>query len=193
MDDDNVTIPKSQLDELLAQNREFLSTQQQMQQQMQSMAAQMDQGYQPIVRDEADIQREIRVCFIDDVPVIGLKNRGTENRPLYIYERPDPNDPKRRIGYADVLMLGSEENPVSVEFLEFQREADSRSMKVLDVKEEPWTIEQGFVNKKEWTGSEMIETAVRVPVKVKGVTRKFKVNDPKFGEFWIDEQWVNIR
>lgn len=191
---EEVSINKTQLDELLEQNRQLLAGQQARDEQINQLLANQDPNYRPVLRDEDEEKKiKVRVCFIDDKPVLGFANRGSEARPTFIYERPHPTDPNKRIGYVDLRVEG-EDSPISVEYTEFMREADARELLVVDVKEEPWTIEQGTVSKKIWNGDAMVETDQLVAVRAKGVHRTFVVERPGGGEpITISEDYVNIR
>lgn len=141
--------------------------------------------------------RKVEVRLIDNRVVLGFKNRGSENRPVYIYEKPDPKDPKQNLAYVDLILEGmTNEEKFEVDFKQFRAESARAICKVTKTEEKEWMINQGTVKKKEVEEYSSIELDFDVPVDIVGKSRFFTVELPKeFGgprQVTISEQYVNI-
>lgn len=139
-------------------------------------------------------ERQVGIRIVDGKVVLGYKNRGTSDRPLYIYEKPDPNHPKEFILYVDLLLEGGTVLPV--EYRQFMREAGLAMCKVVKTEEREWTLNQGLVRKREVEAYSSIELDYEVPLDVVGKVRMLTVQIPaEFGgprEVTIHENYVNI-
>ena len=142
-------------------------------------------------------ERTVRIKFVDGKPVVAFKNRGTQERPSYTYERTnpaDPTNPNNRILYVDIIKHGDAE-ATPVQYKEFVREAHSAVCKVVKIDEEEWVMDQGVVKKKEVDGYSMVELDYDVPVEIVGKTRFFTVALPQEyggGTVKVHEAYVNI-
>jgi len=136
--------------------------------------------------------------MIDDRIVIGFKNRGSERRPRYIYEKPDPLDPKTLVNYVDVILEGidgKEETVVSVKHIEFLEEAEIVKAEITNQKPHEWVINQGSTRKKEMDGYSLMELDFSVDLDVKGVTIDYVLKLPEeFGgrEVTVYQDYLNI-
>jgi hypothetical protein len=139
--------------------------------------------------------RYVEVRLVDGKVVLGYQNVGSETRPSYIYQKPDPKDPKQMLDYVNLILEG-EEKPFSIDYKQFRTESDQARCKVVESKEIPWRITQGMVKKKEVDGYSTIEVDFDVPLDVLGVTRLFVVEIPKDHggprNVKIQEGFVNI-
>lgn len=140
-------------------------------------------------------ERRVEVRLVDGKVVVGFKNRGSEERPVYIYEVPDPKDPKQNVSMVDLLLEGSDE-PLTVNFSEFRREGERAQCKVVKTEEKEWVLNQGVVKKREVEEYAMLELDYDVPLDIVGKARFFYVEVPKeFGgprTVQIHENYVNI-
>lgn len=140
-------------------------------------------------------ERRVEVRLIDNHVVLAFKNRGSEERPVYIYEVPDPKNPKEMVSMVDLIIEGSEQEPMAVNYSEFRREGERVQCKVLRTEEKEWTITQGVVKRKEVEEYAMVELDYDVPLDVVGKARFFTVELPAgYGsrQVLIHENYVNI-
>lgn len=143
-------------------------------------------------------ERKVEVRMIDGKVVLGYKNRGSQQRPLYIYDEPDPKDRRQMIQYVDLILEGMKEGdaPLKVQFSQFRIESDRVKCRVINVEEKEWIINQGIVKKKEVEEYSSIELDFDVPLDVIGRTRTFTVEIPKdYGgprNVSVHEAYVNI-
>lgn len=142
-------------------------------------------------------ERKVEVRLVDNRVVLGYKNRGSENRPAYIYEKPDPKDPKNNLLFVDLILEGMKEDEVfPIEFKQFRSESARAQCKVLKTEEKEWMINQGVVKKKEVEEYSSIELDFDVPLDVVGKARFFTVEIPKeFGgprNALVHENYCNI-
>lgn len=142
-------------------------------------------------------ERKVEVRLVDNRVVLGYKNRGSENRPVYIYEKPDPKDPKQNILFVDLILEGAKEGEVfPVEYKQFRTESARAICKVVKTEEKEWLINQGVVKKREVEEYSSIELDFDVPLDVVGKARFFTVDVPKdFGtprQVTVHESYVNI-
>lgn len=137
-------------------------------------------------------ERTVSVMFIDKKPVIGIVNKGTDKRPLYLYDKKDLNRKNEYFLYADIIILGEEDSPITMDWSEFLENADREFCKIVDTKKIPWSISQGMTTKKVVDESYKIEIDVPTEVLVEGYTRIFTVLLPDGNKVDIDEKYVNI-
>lgn len=137
--------------------------------------------------------RTVTVMFVDEKPVIGYVNKGSAQRPIYIYEKQDPVRPTEYIAYVDVVLLGVDK-PKTLNYVEFLQQADRTDCKILKKEEKEWTISQGTtVGRRFVEGTyHMVDTDALVPVEIKGKTSVFTVELPDKSSTEIHERYVNI-
>lgn len=147
------------------------------------------------VRNRPVRHHNVTILFIDEKPVIGMENVGTELNPSKLYEVPDPKNSKENILKANLIVrnlkTGQDEVIKGVNFMELILEGERRECKVLKNRDESWVIEQGVVLKKEVKDYRTVELDVEVPLEISGTERYFMVEiDGKGVE--IFEDYVNM-
>lgn len=139
-------------------------------------------------------ERYAEVRMLDGFAVIGFKNKGTERRPRYIYEKPDPLDPKKNVNYVDVILENGEVKTIKHE--EFLEDAERVKSLIVNIKEQPWEINQGQTRRKEVDGYSLLELDYVVDLVVKGITRTYTLRLPEADfdgrEVEIYEDYVNM-
>lgn len=140
--------------------------------------------------------RIVSLRFVNGKAVIGYKNRGVEARPQYVYEKKDPIDQTKTVLFVDLILEGETE-AFPIDYNEFLREAERVECTVKKVEETEWTINQGYVKRKEVDEYSTVELPNDVPVDIVGRSRVFTVNVPSNGasaprELAISEHYVNI-
>lgn len=186
MEEEKVTIGASELRELLDSNRKLM-------QKVDALSSETAEEMPTLLRKEVE-EKTVRVAFIDGKPVIGYKNRGTETRPQYAYERPDPENPKEMILYIDVLLDGVDEAQ-PIRYKELMNEAEHTPCKVLKTESKPWEVLQGTVEAMQLPEGDkyrMESKGYKTPVGATGVTRTYTVQLPDGKELKISDQYVNI-
>lgn len=189
MSDDTMTVKTSDMKELLAQNRELAKKVDLLSQKVEGGT----EEYKPTLLTKAVKEHVVRVTFIGDKPVIGFANRGTETKPLYIYEKPDPNDSKSRILYVDVMLQG-DEKAIPMRYIELLQEGDHRPCKVKCVEKKEWEEIQGSVEAQVIEGENYAPTKLgfEVPVGVTGAKYTYTVELPDGSDLVIKDEYVNI-
>jgi len=137
------------------------------------------------------VNRTVRLMFINGKPVLGYANRGSENKPQFVYERPDPSDKNNRLLYPDLIVQGIDK-PITTNYNEFLKEAERRICNIIRIEEKKLVTEDGVTKVKEVEGFSMIETGVVVPMEVMSTKRTFVVDIGDNQEVSIDEKYVNI-
>lgn len=191
---DVVTVPKSQLESILEQNRELIEQNRQNRELQNELLARLDQNANggPKVYDEDKKKTFVRVAFVNGKAFTGYVNRGSDMRPVYVYEKSNPLNPNKRDSFVDIKLEDGTTVP-GMSYIEFLRESEKVECEVVDVKETPWSIDQGLVPRRIETGGQFVETDTMVPVRIKGVSRTFVVKVPNRPDtIEIDEQYVNI-
>lgn len=183
---DTVSISKAQLDELSAQNKELLDQNRT----LMSSATREDTSAGTLKPDEVK-ENTVRILFVDGKAVKGFANRGTDDRPTYVYEKTDPQNPKENVLHVDVLFHG-EDKPVSVPYLDLLRDSLREECKIKKTDVKPWDIVQGQTTQKVVKDYATEETGILVPIKVIGETRVFTVALPDGKEMEIHENFVNM-
>lgn len=139
--------------------------------------------------------RKVEVRFIDSKAVLGYFNRGTENRPQFVYTKPDPKDPRKEVEMVDLVLEGAKEG-LPVEYSQFRKESAKAQCKVVKTESKEWLINQGVVKKKEVEEYSSVELDFDVPLDVIGQARFFTVEIPmEFGgprQVTLHENFVNI-
>ena len=139
-------------------------------------------------------ERIAEVRVLDDKAIVGFKNKGSERRPRYIYEKPDPLDPRQNVNYVDVI--DEDGKVITIKHEEFLEEAERVRAKIVNVKENPWVINQGSTRRKELDGYSLVELDFIVDLEVKGITRTYTLRLPDDGfdgrEVEIYEDYVNM-
>lgn len=144
-------------------------------------------------------ERKVRLMFVDGRAVIGFANRGSEHKPVYVYEKPDPNNSKEMIAYVDLIRedMKEGEKPLTVPFKQFREEGASAECRVVHTEEKEWVINQGLVRKKEVEEYSSIELDMEVPLDIVGKARFFTVEVPReYGgprQLTVHENYVNIK
>ena len=143
--------------------------------------------------------RTVTVRMIENRAVIGYVNKsGNDRRPVFIYERPDPTDPKQTISMVDIVLenMADDESPITIPFKQFREESARATCKVVKTEERPWSVSQGAVSVKEVKDYSAVDTGVEVDAEVVGVTRIYTVEVPsEFGgprTVTVHESMVNI-
>jgi hypothetical protein len=144
-------------------------------------------------------QRTCTIMFVDEKPVISLENKGTARRPLYLYEKQDPNRKGEYFLYADVNILdgvntdgGQKLKKVTLDWNDFLQNADREECKIIEVKKIPWQIVQGTTLKQTVDPDYKVETEGPVDVTVEGFTQTLTVQLPNGEKIEIDEGYVNM-
>jgi hypothetical protein len=177
-DEKMVTVKASELATIIEMNRKLMEK----------------ENGAPIEKPREVKDRNVTVFFIDNEPVIGYVNNGSESRPAYIYEKPDPIRAGEYLPFIDVITRNHTEKPYKLNYLEFLREADRKECKVVKTDLEEWTVVQGRTRARTYEeGSyNMTENGTMVPVEVKGKTAVFTVELPDGTQCQIHERYVNI-
>jgi hypothetical protein len=187
--DDKVEVSKSELQQLLDQNKQLMAENSN----LVSAVTELQRnpaGTQPVV-NRAVTERTVKISMVNGKPIIGFANRGTATRPSYIYDRPDPNNPRNMLLYVDLVIQGVEK-PVAVNYNEFLREHEHAQCKVLKTEDKPWVIPQGFVPRQEVQDYRMQQTGEMVQVEIVGKSTVFTVELPDGKPLEIADAYVNI-
>lgn len=161
-----------------------------------ALVEKQEQAYNPVKTQATNAVQTVQLRFVDEKPIVGFRNVGTETRPKYFYTEVDPNDKNNRITYAEVYLL-NEETPIKIPFVEFIRESEARVCEIVSVKNEPWTTNQGITPKRVLApaGNNMMETGQNVAIEIKGVKSTYVLRSPeypKLGEFEVPQHVVNM-
>lgn len=176
-----------------AELKELLSGMAEMRKQLAALQEQNGIGSPRILRKVT--QSKVNLRRVDGKVVIGFRNRGTEQAPVYVYEKVDPNDKNNKIAYVDIILEGmaSEADAYPVEFVEFLNEAERVLCLVKEVKQSEVIEEQGSVKKKEVDEYSTVELDYEVPLEVITIKRRLIVTLPDSGrEVEVDERYVNM-
>ncbi len=160
-----------------------------------------DSGQTGLVR-KAVKEHFASLRFIDGRAVVGFANKGTENRPQYVYTIQDPKNPKENIEMVELILEGMKESEaMPVNFIEFLSETPRVRCKIVKKTEEPWEITQGTTERTTVPeGSyEVSYQGYRVPVSIEGKTTVFTLEIPgsesadgKARTLDVHEDYVNI-
>jgi len=185
-DKETITIAQKQLDELLAQNAELLE-------QNRSLVtnATKDEGRAGTLKPEEINQRTVRIVFVDGNAVQAFDNKGTVQRPTYVYNRPDPKNTKEQIAYVDVFFFG-EDKAVPVPYVDLLREGSREECKIVKTDVKEWDMVQGQTTQKVVKDFDTQDTGILVPIRVIGEKRMFTVALPDGKEMDIHETFVNM-
>ncbi len=138
------------------------------------------------------------VRMIDSRVIIGFKNRGTERRPSYIYEKQDKQNLSKQIDYVDVILEATdkeEEEVMSIIYQEFLEGSERVRAKIVNIKKNDWVISHGSTRRKQVDGYSLIELDFLVDMEVKGTTRDYTLRLPEeFNnrEVTVYEDYINI-
>lgn len=140
--------------------------------------------------------------FIDSRAVVGFVNKGTENRPRYVYTIQDPKNPKENVEMVELILEGMKDGEsVPVNFIEFLSETPRVRCKILGRKEMPWEDTQGTTERTSVPEGtfEVAYSGYRVPVTIEGKTTIFSLEIPaseskdgKTRSIDVHEDYVNI-
>lgn len=135
----------------------------------------------------------VRITFINGMPVIGYVNRGSKEKPTYIYELANPMKPNEYVLQVDVILKG-ETKPLRVAYLELLEQGERHECVVLEVKKEKWENVEGTVTRKSVPDGEyyLDDTGIVVPVVNEGFVCTYKVRLPNGESLDIHERYVNI-
>ena len=140
-------------------------------------------------------ERRVDVRRIDGKVVLGYRNRGSDARPIYVYEKTNPRDPTQKVLYVDLILEGGKPGEsLSVDYKEFRTDSERVTCKVVRVEEKEWTLQQGLVKRKEVDGYSSVELDFDVPVDIVGKVRQYVVQipDQDHREVMVHENYVNI-
>lgn len=182
MSDETVQVPKSEIEALIASNKALAER-----------ISALENETPPVKKRGSPTEPTVHVRFINGKAVVGYANRGTATRPHYVYDRPDALDPKKIVQYVDVQLDG-EEKPIALKYVEFLRESERVSCRVLRREEHPWHVDHGMTTRKVVPESEYRteDTGIEVPLHVDGVSYRYVVALPDGSELTLDEAHVNI-
>jgi len=184
--DEKIEISKDKLEAVLDQNKELMEMNRKFQELLNNKEEQKG-----VMRAEEIPESTVRIMFVDGKPVKGFANRGTKERPLYVYEKRDADNPQERVLFVDILLEGKDE-PIPVNYNELFREGLREECPVIDTKNKEWKIVQGEASKKVIKDYTMTETGVVIPMEVRGTSRIFTVKLPNGKEMDIHENYVNM-
>jgi hypothetical protein len=183
--DENVSLPKSELTALLEEISKLRAD-------VGEIKNGEGIGSSRILRKITE--RKVVVRRIDGKVVIGFRNKGSDTKPQFVYEGPDPKDPTKRTWFVDVFCEGQTPNDaIKIGYKEFLDEAERVTCLVKSTKEKEWMVNQGMVKKREIDGYSMVELDFDVPVDIIGKYRTFTVLLPDENrEVEVGESYVNI-
>lgn len=187
-----ISIKETELKELLDSNREMAKNVKSLSDRVNELSGIAEPERATLLRKSVS-DTKVRVTFLNGKPIVGFNNRGTENKPVYIYEKPDPNDPKNRILYADVMLEGAEK-PMTVQYIELMQEGEHVECLVKKTSVKEWAEEQGHVEAQEIKGDSYSpnKKGYDVPVGAvhKDITYTIELPDERLID--IDAEYVNI-
>lgn len=138
-------------------------------------------------------ERHVTLRTIDGKVVVGYRNKGTQDQPLFIYTKPDPKDPTQKLEFVDIILDGTKpENAITLPFGEFRKQAGKVIAKVTSIDEKEWEINQGITKKREVDGYSNVELDFDIPMDVVGKTRFFNVELTNGEKVRLHESYVNI-
>lgn len=141
--------------------------------------------------------RTVTIMLVDGKAVIGLRNVGSPEQPVRLYEQPDPRDSKKYFLAADLIVKDLKTNEITtiegVNFAEFIQQGERRECPILKMRGEEWSIDNGYTQKRELKGNDykMQETELEVPLEVTGVDNYYVV-DVNGTELEIFQDFVNM-
>lgn len=184
MDDSkkNVSIPLTEFQQLMKNVKDLTAK-----------VAQMEGQSGGVYKAPSAKERTATVSFVNGKPVIGYVNRGTTTKPMYVYEAPDPQNPRDRKLYVDLILEG-QKDPVKVGYMEFMTEAEHKECLIVKIDKDAWEQTQGVTEKKEVPEGEYYMTAsgIVVPVEIKGEIRWYTLRMADGKEIKLHERYVNI-
>jgi len=185
-DKDTISISQKQLDQLLAQNQELVE-------QNRALLTNQtkDEGRMDSLRPEEIKKRTVRIVFVDGNAVQAFDNKGTAQRPSYVYNRPDPKNPKEPLAYVDVYFFG-EDKAVPVPYVDLLREGTREECTILKTDIKEWDMVQGQTTQKVVKDFDTQDTGILVPIRVIGEKRMFTVALPDGKEMDVHETFVNM-
>ena len=189
MADENVTIKATEMKALMEQ----MST-------LSKEVSRLTAGNADITKSKSRAKRtkeepDMTIMFIDDKPVVGMVNKGSELNPVKVYEAPDPLDKDKRILKVDLQVLNQKTDTVEViaglNFLDFMQEGERQECKVIKIIERKWYLDEGTVEQQEVKEYSMQGKGVDVTLEVAGVEYIYLMN---IGgkEVEIHEDYVNM-
>lgn len=185
---EEVTMPKTELEALMKTIKDLTTRVQN----VESGRADIDE-LSGKARMKVSKVRSYGVRFLNGMPLIGLKNVGTEDAPVRLIEVVDPQTRKKSL-QADAIFLDLKTNKPQVHrlnWLEFVTNSEKKMIQPMKTNEEQWEIEQGVVRKREVDGYSTLELDIEVPVTVEGTIRTF-IFDFDGVVVPIHEDYINI-
>jgi len=184
--DGTVNISQAQLDELLNQNQQLIDQNRE----LMANAEQRDEKELSIKPEEVK-ENTVRIIFIDDKPVQAFVNKGTDERPTYVYYKTDPNNANNQIAYVDVI-FNNEDKPVQLPYLDVLRQGTRKECPIKETKTDEWDLVQGKTTQKVVKDFSMEETGIEVPIKVIGTVYNYVVGLPDGDVMEVNERFINM-
>jgi len=188
-DKTEVTVPKSELDAIIAQNAELIA-----------LVKSQNNGKGMDAANSINVKKErlVTIATVDGMPVVGMVNKGDEDAPWYSWTEMDPSKPNREILLCDLIVLDPATNKTEIitriNWLEFMDKGGRQDCPVKKRKGEQWEIENGAVTKRivpEGDSYHMEELDMVVPDVVTGTIHNYVV-DFKGTLVEVNENWVNM-
>lgn len=141
---------------------------------------------------------KVTVATIDNQPVIGLVNKGDDDRPWFTWEEQDPRNPKKNVLLCDLIVLDpktkEKETIKRVNWIEFSDRGGRKECPIVNRKPKEWYIENGVTTRREVKSDKdfhMEETDEQVPDVVEGTEYEYVV-DFNGTEISLHERFVNM-
>lgn len=138
-----VSVPKSEIEALVAQNAELINL------------IKQQQGANALNADSSlrrKKEKKVTVATIDNKPVVRMVNKGDESAPWFTWTEQDPKNPRKEILLTDLVVLDpktkTEEVIERVNWLEFMDKGGRKDCKVVKQRGETWEKENGVVTKR---------------------------------------------
>lgn len=187
-------IPDAELKELLASVKALTETVSKQSETIDSLKKTVGDGTPPRRVLKEITERKVSLRRIDGKAVIGFRNRGSKDRPQYVYDRINPQNKDERLQFVDILLQGMTEpsQAIPVNYNEFLIDSERVVCLVKYKKETPWKMEQGVTKSKEVDGYSMVELDYDIPIDVIGVATTYTVELPEGGTIVVPEAYVNM-
>lgn len=185
MENETVTVSKSELEYLVASNKALREDVNNL-----KKSAGEDE---PTLLNKEVREHKARVTFIDGKPVVGFVNKGTDRQPLFVYEEVNPLNKSETILYVDVLLHGVKE-AYKIKYADLMRNAQREECLIKSFKEEDWENIQGKVEESRLEGDDFTRSGTGriVPIGATGKTRLYTMVLPNGTELELHEAYLNI-
>lgn len=190
MNDETVSVPKGELKEMMDQIANLTKV-------VQTLQGKDGAGAETrSVRKRKE--KKVTIAMIDNMPVIGMRNRGDEYSPMYTWTEIDPKDPRKEVMYTDLVVRNMETNKEEViervNYLQFMDNGGKKECLVIKQTGEEWEKENGVVTKMilpDGDKYQMEDLDIDVPDVVLGTVFTYVVD---FGgkALEVHENYVNI-